>query len=67
VLGEVTLVVAGRTTPSIDVADPAALARLVQQREAAGLHRKEAIADAAREAGVPKREVYAAVLAARTP
>jgi 16S rRNA (cytidine1402-2'-O)-methyltransferase len=67
VLGEVTLVVGGRTAPSVDAGDPAALARLVQQREEAGLSRKEAIADAAREAGVPKREVYAAVVAARTP
>jgi 16S rRNA (cytidine1402-2'-O)-methyltransferase len=62
VLGEVTIVVAGRTSAASWTA--ADLVSLVAQREAAGLTRKDAIAEAAREAGRPKREVYAAVVAA---
>jgi 16S rRNA (cytidine1402-2'-O)-methyltransferase len=62
VLGEVTLVVAGATGSVPGAEDPAELVRLVQQREAAGLSRKEAIADVAREVRRPKREVYAAVV-----
>lgn len=61
VLGEVTIVVAGRP-PGASDADPVAL---VADREQAGLTRKEAISDVARELGRPKREVYAAVVAAR--
>jgi len=61
VLGEVTIVVGGRRATGSD-ADPAAL---VAEREAAGLSRKEAVADVALELGRPKREVYAAVVAAR--
>jgi 16S rRNA (cytidine1402-2'-O)-methyltransferase len=64
VRGEVTLVVGGcEARPA--AWEPADLAALVAQREHAGLPRKQAIADVAREAGVPKREVYAAVVAAR--
>jgi 16S rRNA (cytidine1402-2'-O)-methyltransferase len=63
VLGEVTIVVAGRTSVvSAEHVDPVAL---VAERERAGLSRKEAISDVARELGRPKREVYAAVVAAR--
>jgi 16S rRNA (cytidine1402-2'-O)-methyltransferase len=63
VLGEVTIVVGGRTDgPSPFDADD--LVALVAERERAGLSRKDAIADAAREAGLPKREVYAAVVGA---
>jgi len=61
VLGEVTIVVGGRRATGSD-ADPVAL---VAEREAAGLSRKEAVADVALELGRPKREVYAAVVAAR--
>jgi 16S rRNA (cytidine1402-2'-O)-methyltransferase len=63
VLGEVTIVVGGRppSTASAEV-DPVVL---VAEREGAGLTRKDAIADVARELGRPKREVYAAVVAAR--
>lgn len=61
VLGEVTIVVDGRPPVASD-ADPVAL---VADRERAGLTRKEAIADVARELGRPKREVYAAVVASR--
>jgi len=63
VLGEVTLVVGGRPAAAT-APDPGTLARMVHQREAAGLTRKEAMAEVAREAGVPRREVYAAVVGA---
>ncbi|MGB9373512.1 MAG: 16S rRNA (cytidine(1402)-2'-O)-methyltransferase [Jiangellales bacterium] len=62
VLGEVTIVVAGRA-PSVTDENPVAL---VAAREQAGLSRKEAIADVASELGLPKREVYAAVVDARS-
>lgn len=61
VLGEVTIVVGGRPRAAAD-ADPVGL---VADRERAGLTRKDAIADVARELGLPKREVYAAVVADR--
>lgn len=64
VLGEVTLVIEGRHAQAgqrnVDQA-----AELVAGREQAGEARKEAIAAVASELGVPKREVYAAVVAAR--
>ncbi|MGP4112188.1 16S rRNA (cytidine(1402)-2'-O)-methyltransferase [Streptomyces sp. 4N509B] len=45
--------------------DGAELARRVAAREAAGERRKEAIAAVARDAGLPKRQVYDAVVAAK--
>jgi 16S rRNA (cytidine1402-2'-O)-methyltransferase len=61
VRGEVTLVVGG-AVPAAEVgSDPDALRAAVADEEAAGATRKEAIADVARRAGLPKREVYAAV------
>jgi 16S rRNA (cytidine1402-2'-O)-methyltransferase len=64
-LGEVTLVVAGREqAPAMDAAEAAAE---VAAREAAGTPRKEAIAAVAAESGLPRREVYNAVVAARRP
>lgn len=64
VLGEITIVVAGATAAraAATVNDAAAL---VAEREAAGAARKEAIAAVAREFGLPKRAVYAAVVARR--
>ena len=64
VRGEITLVVGGAPRQVPD-ADPAALAAAVAGREAAGTERKAAIAEVARDAGLPKRVVYAAVVAAR--
>jgi 16S rRNA (cytidine1402-2'-O)-methyltransferase len=62
VLGEITIVVAGAAASgSASVADAV---RLVREREAAGVPRKEAIAAVARELGLPKREVYNAVVGA---
>ncbi len=70
VRGEITVVVAGA---SADQARAAAglvsetdWARAVAESEAAGADRKAAIAAVAKAAGVPKREVYDAVLRART-
>ncbi|WP_190232926.1 16S rRNA (cytidine(1402)-2'-O)-methyltransferase [Streptomyces avicenniae] len=66
VRGEITVVVAG-AAPEEDgaAADPAELARRVAGREEAGQARKEAIAEVAREAGLPKRAVFDAVVAAK--
>jgi 16S rRNA (cytidine1402-2'-O)-methyltransferase len=64
VLGEITIVVAGATVPrAVATVDDAAA--LVAEREAAGAARKEAIAAVAREFGLPKRAVYAAVVVRR--
>ncbi|MCW2586305.1 MAG: hypothetical protein JWN55_1821 [Frankiales bacterium] len=64
VLGEVTVVVEG-APERVVVESPDELARLVAVREASGEPRKEAIAGVARELGVPRREVYDAVVAAK--
>lgn len=60
VRGEVTLVVAG-AVPAAPSTAPADLAAEVADRVDAGVPRKQAIADVARGAGVPKRVVYDAV------
>ncbi|WP_240796462.1 16S rRNA (cytidine(1402)-2'-O)-methyltransferase [Streptomyces sp. RFCAC02] len=67
VRGEITVVVAGAdpAAGSGDAPDAAELARRVAEREDAGQARKEAIAEVAREAGVPKRQVFDAVVAAK--
>jgi 16S rRNA (cytidine1402-2'-O)-methyltransferase len=64
VRGELTLVVAGAPPVQPDT-DPARLAAAVADREEAGEDRKAAMAAVARQAGVPKRDVYDAVLHAR--
>ncbi|HEX6247154.1 MAG TPA: 16S rRNA (cytidine(1402)-2'-O)-methyltransferase [Nocardioidaceae bacterium] len=61
VRGEVTLVVEGASPTSDVPTDPASLARLVADSEAAGSTRKDAILEVARMAGLPKRVVYDAV------
>lgn len=58
VRGEVTIVVAGADARAEVATDPESLRAAVAEEEAAGATRKEAIADVARRAGVPKREVY---------
>jgi 16S rRNA (cytidine1402-2'-O)-methyltransferase len=60
VRGEVTLVVEGAPPPP-PTDDPGTLAGLVAAEEAAGVSRKQAIADVARRSSVPKRVVYDAV------
>ena len=71
-LGEVTLVVAGsparpgaRHAAVAGRAGAAEAAAEVVAREAAGTPRKEAIAAVAKESGLRKRDVYAAVVVAR--
>lgn len=66
VRGEITLVVAGAAA-AVSGSAPAELAALVAARELAGQPRKEAIADVAGQCGVPKREVFDAVVAAKPP
>ena len=63
VLGEVTLVVAGAPAVEADDTSPADLAAAVAAAEAAGLSRKEAIAEVASSTGVPKREIFDALVA----
>ncbi|MGN6131728.1 MAG: 16S rRNA (cytidine(1402)-2'-O)-methyltransferase, partial [Nocardioidaceae bacterium] len=58
VRGEVTIVVSGAEPRADAPTDPAALAGLVADEEAAGTPRKDAIREVARRAGVPKRVVY---------
>nr|WP_206314865.1 16S rRNA (cytidine(1402)-2'-O)-methyltransferase [Streptomyces coryli] len=64
VRGEITIVVEGAAEQSGDLtADD--LVRMVSVREEAGERRKEAIAAVAKESGVPKRDVFDAVVAAK--
>ncbi|MFC8989036.1 16S rRNA (cytidine(1402)-2'-O)-methyltransferase [Streptomyces sp. NPDC056956] len=65
VRGEITVVVEGAPEPGPGDVDADELVRRVRVREAAGERRKEAIAAVAVEAGVPKREVFDAVVAAK--
>lgn len=68
VRGELTLVVAGFVRPDVrtdTVAGAAAIVDAVRAHEAAGLTRKEAIAEVASERGVAKRVVFDAVVAAK--
>ncbi|MET9219853.1 16S rRNA (cytidine(1402)-2'-O)-methyltransferase [Streptomyces sp. NPDC088197] len=65
VRGEITIVVEGAPEPGPADLDPAELVRRVAAREEAGERRKEAIAAVAAEAGLPKREVFDAVVAAK--
>ncbi|WP_042442080.1 16S rRNA (cytidine(1402)-2'-O)-methyltransferase [Streptacidiphilus jiangxiensis] len=66
VRGEITVVVAGAPPAAPTAVDAAELARRVALRVDAGEHRKEAIAAVAVEAGLPKREVFDAVVAAKS-
>ncbi|MFJ9628957.1 16S rRNA (cytidine(1402)-2'-O)-methyltransferase [Streptomyces sp. NPDC091280] len=65
VRGEITVVVEGAPEQAGEL-DADELVRRVRVREEAGERRKEAIAAVAVEAGVPKREVFDAVVAAKT-
>ncbi|WP_328955451.1 16S rRNA (cytidine(1402)-2'-O)-methyltransferase [Kitasatospora purpeofusca] len=66
VRGEITVVVAGAPPAAPKELGPAELARLVAVREEAGERRKEAIAAVAAELSLPKREVFDAVVAAKS-
>ncbi len=63
--GEITIVVEGAPATAPGEVDAAELVRRVAVREEAGERRKEAIAAVAREVGLPKREVFDAVVAAK--
>ncbi|MFE4289525.1 16S rRNA (cytidine(1402)-2'-O)-methyltransferase [Streptomyces sp. NPDC056647] len=65
VRGEITVVVEGAPERAAGELDPEELVRRVRVREEAGERRKEAIAAVAAEAGLPKREVFDAVVAAK--
>jgi 16S rRNA (cytidine1402-2'-O)-methyltransferase len=63
--GEITLVVAGApAAPRVALA-AGDLAAAVAERQATGLSRRDAITAVAAETGTPRREVYAAAVAAR--
>ncbi|WUD74898.1 16S rRNA (cytidine(1402)-2'-O)-methyltransferase [Streptomyces sp. NBC_00510] len=65
VRGEITIVVEGAPETGPQELDAAELVRRVRVREEAGERRKEAIAAVATEAGLPKREVFDAVVSAK--
>ncbi|GJF23152.1 ribosomal RNA small subunit methyltransferase I [Streptomyces sp. HO565] len=65
VRGEITVVVEGAPDTGPEEVGTEELVRRVRVREEAGERRKEAIAAVAAEAGVPKREVFDAVVAAK--
>jgi len=64
VRGEVTLVLEGAPEPTVELT-ATELVRQVGVREAAGLTRKEAIVSVASETGLPRREVYDAMVAGK--
>jgi 16S rRNA (cytidine1402-2'-O)-methyltransferase len=66
VRGEITLVVAGAVAGPVSMS-PAELAAEVAAEEAAGADRKEAIRAVVTRTGLPRRVVYDAVVAAKTP
>ncbi|MBZ6232023.1 16S rRNA (cytidine(1402)-2'-O)-methyltransferase [Streptomyces olivaceus] len=65
VRGEITVVVEGAPDRGPDGIGAEELVRRVRTREEAGERRKEAIAAVAAQAGVPKRDVFDAVVAAK--
>jgi 16S rRNA (cytidine1402-2'-O)-methyltransferase len=64
VRGEITVVVEGAPV-TVESLDAEELVRRVRVREEAGERRKEAIAAVAADAGLPKREVFDAVVASK--
>ncbi|PJJ02470.1 16S rRNA (cytidine1402-2'-O)-methyltransferase [Streptomyces sp. 2333.5] len=66
VRGEITIVVEGAPEAGPQELGAEELVRRVRVREEAGERRKEAIAAVAADAGLPKREVFDAVVAAKT-
>ncbi|MFF1694587.1 16S rRNA (cytidine(1402)-2'-O)-methyltransferase [Streptomyces sp. NPDC058257] len=65
VRGEITVVVEGAPEKNPGDLGPDELVRRVRVREEAGERRKEAIAAVAADAGLPKRDVFDAVVAAK--
>ncbi|MGY1750369.1 16S rRNA (cytidine(1402)-2'-O)-methyltransferase [Modestobacter sp. SYSU DS0511] len=66
VRGEITLVVAGAVAGPVSL-EPAELAAEVAAEEAAGADRKQAIRTVVARTGLPRRVVYDAVVAAKSP
>lgn len=66
VRGEITVVVEGAPEKGAEETDDVELVRRVRVREEAGERRKEAIAAVAVEAGLPKRQVFDAVVRAKS-
>jgi 16S rRNA (cytidine1402-2'-O)-methyltransferase len=67
VRGEITVVVGGAPPRPVDMSEQL-LAGLVSGLEiATGMSRKEAIADVAKQRGLPKRVVFEAVVRAKQP
>ena len=62
--GEITIVLDGAPEPTVELTGDE-LVRQVGVREEAGLSRKEAIAAVAQETGLPKREIFDSVVAAK--
>ena len=66
VRGEITLVVEGAVAAPVELS-PAELAAAVAAEEAAGATRKDAIRAVVVRTGLPRRTVYDAVVAAKSP
>jgi 16S rRNA (cytidine1402-2'-O)-methyltransferase len=71
VRGEITVVVAGADAAArraaSGLADESGWVAAVRQQEADGMGRREAIADVAQRAGIPRRDVYEAVVRVKAP
>lgn len=65
VLGEVTLVIAGAEPTEVSSRTPEQVAKLVVERERAGMERREAVAAVAEELRLRKREVFDALVASK--
>lgn len=65
ILGEVTLVIEGAPASEMSARTPEAIARLVGEREAAGMERREAVTAVAEELHLRKREVFDALVASK--
>lgn len=65
ILGEVTIVLAGRDAAAAAALTPETYVREVEARVAAGTDRKAAVSEVAKALGVPRREVYDAVVASK--
>ena len=64
-LGEFTLVIAG-APKNAKVQSDSELVNLVRDLEKAGMERKEAISEVAKQTGIPKRNVFSAMVAAKS-
>lgn len=65
ILGEVSLVIAGAQASEVGSRSSEEITRLVAQREAVGMERREAVAAVAEELNLRKREVFDALVASK--